>query len=54
MKNYAAVSALQFETIERLARNLTCDSEDKQILLQRIQTVMEYHQDIITELETRE
>jgi len=49
---YAQISAKQFAILEHLVRDLTCDANAKQVILDRIKTTMEYHQDIITELET--
>ncbi len=51
-KTYAEISAMQFAILYRLVQGVTMDAEAKQLLLSRVETVMEFHQDILTELET--
>jgi len=52
-KTYAEISAMQFATLHKLVKDITMQAMSKDILLSRIETVMQFHQDIITELETR-
>jgi hypothetical protein len=51
--SYAEISAMQFATLTRMVEGTTMGAEVKQILLSRIETVMQFHQDILTELETK-
>jgi hypothetical protein len=52
-KTYAEISAMQFNTIYKLVNATTMEAEAKALLLERIETVMQFHQDIITELESQ-